>query len=177
MTHKINISLFEPGSFRNAIQEIQRYEKWIRERSNELVERVSELIRERAEWSFLTAIADDFINEEAPVGGVTVTVDSQGDGVILVVAKGKQAVFMEFGAGVYHNGAVGNSPHPLGAQLGYTIGSYGLGLGARETWGFTDEYGEFHLTHGVPASMPLYNAMMATMNEIERIAMEVFSHD
>ena len=84
---------------------------------------------------------------------------------------------MEFGAGVYHNGSVGSSPHPLGLALGYTIGSYGLGLGARNVWGFTDEYGDFHLTHGVPAQMPLYNAMMATMDEVEQIVREAFSHD
>ena len=82
---------------------------------------------------------------------------------------------MEFGAGVYYNGAVGSSPNPLGTELGFTIGSYGLGNGRKEVWGYTGEDGQIHLTHGAPASMPLYKAVQSVSRDIVRIAREVFS--
>jgi hypothetical protein len=59
--------------------------------------------------------------------------------------------------------------------LGYTIGSYGNGNGAKAVWGFKGEDGTLHLTHGVPASMPLYRALQSVVNDIEQIAREVFS--
>jgi hypothetical protein len=82
---------------------------------------------------------------------------------------------MEFGAGVYYNGAVGSSPNPLGTDLGFTIGSYGKGNGRKEVWGYCGEDGEIHLTHGAPSSMPLYKAVQSVLRDIARIAREVFS--
>jgi hypothetical protein len=84
---------------------------------------------------------------------------------------------MEFGAGVYYNGAVGSSPNPLGTGLGFTIGSYGKGNGRKEVWGYRGEDGEIHLTHGAPASMPLYKAVQSVSRDIARIAREVFASD
>ena len=81
-------------------------------------------------------------------------------------------MWVEFGAGVYHNGAVGSSPNPYGSELGFTIGSYGTN-GARDIWGFY-ENGELVLTHGTPAAMPLFHAVQDTIDEIPSIAKEVF---
>jgi hypothetical protein len=105
---------------------------------------------------------------------VDVVVEDNGN-MTLVIANGTDAVFMEFGAGVYYNGAVGSSPNPLGAALGFTIGSYGFGQGKKEVWGYMGEDGRLHLTHGTPASMPLYRALQSVVNDIEQIAREVFS--
>ena len=101
-----------------------------------------------------------------------VSIDER-ENVSIVIAAGEDAVWVEFGAGVYHNGSAGSSPHPEGSKLGFTIGGYGKGMGKRQTWGFYED-GELRLTHGTPAVMPMYNAVKAVCDEIADIAKEVF---
>lgn len=182
MSRTIHVDLFSPSSIDAAIRELRDYQKWVESKAVELRKRVAQLIRDRAEPVFQSAIADytflvrrdgKWESDSPVIGGVTVSVENNGD-ISLVITSGKDAVFIEFGAGIHYNGSVGSSPHPLGAGLGYTIGSYGEN-GAKEAWGFYGDDGELHLTRGVPASMPLYNAMMAVVNEIVDIAREVFS--
>ena len=174
MSRTITVNVFDTASIQRAIRELEAYKKWLTEKAEELKRRVAYLIATNAREIFNNAVADDLINEAAVIGNVDVTVEHNGN-VTLVIANGEDAVFMEFGAGVYHNGSVGSSPNPLGANLGFTIGSYGLGNGAKNAWGFRDENGDLHLTHGVPASMPMYRSMMAVVDNIEQIAREVFS--
>ena len=57
--------------------------------------------------------------------------------------------------------------------MGYTIGSYGKGLGKRKVWGYYRD-GELILTHGTPATMPMYNALKQACDNIWSIAREVF---
>jgi hypothetical protein len=80
---------------------------------------------------------------------------------------------VEFGAGVYHNGSVGSSPHPKGVELGYTIGSYGKGYGKGRAWGYYDN-GELRITRGTPAKMPMYTATQSIINKAVSIAREVW---
>lgn len=104
-----------------------------------------------------------------------VTIDVQNKNkrhVSIIVADGKDAVWVEFGAGVYHNGSVGSSPHPKGVELGYTIGSYGKGYGKGRAWGYYDESGVLHITRGTPATMPMYNATKSIIDKAVSIARE-----
>jgi hypothetical protein len=95
------------------------------------------------------------------------------DNLSVVIADGEDAVWVEFGAGVHHNGSAGSSPHPSGAELGFTIGGYGKGRGKRETWGYYED-GELRLTHGTPATMPMYRAVKTVCDELTNITREVF---
>ena len=174
MSRTITIDIFDQTSIDKAIRELRDYKKLVIEKAEELRKRVALLIRQNAEYVYSFSVADDLINEPAIIDGVQVSVEENGN-VTLVIASGQDAIFMEFGAGIYHNGPAGSSPHPLGSGLGFTIGSYGLGNGRKNVWGFRGTDGEFHLTHGTPASMPLYRATMAVVNDIERIAREVFN--
>jgi hypothetical protein len=174
MSRTITIDIFNPASIDAAVKEIRDYAEWVKRKTAELRERVAYFIAKDASAVFNTAVADDLIGEGAVIGSVNVVVEDNGN-MTLVIANGEDAVFMEFGAGVYYNGGVGSSPNPLGAALGYTIGSYGKGNGAKAVWGFKGEDGALHLTHGVPASMPLYRALQSVVNDIEQIAREVFS--
>jgi hypothetical protein len=174
MSRTITIDIFNPASIDAAVKEIRDYADWVKRKTDELRERVAYFIAKDASAVFNTAVADDLIGEGAVIGSVNVVVEDNGN-MTLVIANGEDAVFMEFGAGVYYNGGVGSSPNPLGAVLGYTIGSYGKGNGAKAVWGFKGEDGALHLTHGVPASMPLYRALQSVVNDIEQIAREVFS--
>ena len=174
MSRTITIDIFNPASIDVAVKEIRDYADWVKRKTDELRERVAYFIAKDASAVFNTAVADDLIGEGAVIGSVNVVVENNGN-MTLVIANGEDAVFMEFGAGVYYNGGVGSSPNPLGAALGYTIGSYGNGNGAKAVWGFKGDDGALHLTHGVPASMPLYRALQSVVNDIEQIAREVFS--
>lgn len=174
MSRHIEIDVFDPSSISAAIIALDDYSRWIETRADELRERVAYFIAKDASAVFNTAVAEDDLREGTITGKVEVSVQPEGDNVTLVIADGEDAIFMEFGAGVYYNGAVGGSPNPLGVNLGFTIGSYGFGLGKREVWGYTGEDGELHLTHGTPASMPLYRALQSVRQDLVQIAKEVF---
>lgn len=175
MNKTITIDVFSPSSIDAAIRELREYSKRVERKTDELRERIAYFIAKDASAAFNTAVADDLIGEDFVTGSVDVEVKNEGDNVTLIIARGEDAVFMEFGAGVYHNGSVGSSPNPWGADLGFTIGSYGKGNGRKEVWGFRGADGEIHLTHGAPASMPLYRAVQSVSRDIVRIAREVFS--
>lgn len=88
--------------------------------------------------------------------------------------RGEDVAFVEFGAGIHYNGHPGGSPHPLGAELGYTIGSYGHGHGLEEYWMYTDENGIDIVSYGTEATMPLWNAEQAIKQQFVSIAKSVF---
>lgn len=174
MSRTIHVNILDSRSIDNAIRELKEYSTFVQAKALELQERVATMIANEARMTFNSSMRGDLINESLMLADVSVTVENDGD-YTLVIASGEDAVFMEFGAGVFYNGSVGSSPHPLGAGLGFTIGSYGLGNGAKQVWGFTDENGEFHLTRGTPASMPLYKAVESIRQNIVQIAREVFN--
>lgn len=172
MAKRVISFTLDPNSIDKAIREVQQYKAEIVRKTELLRERVATLIAWKATQGFSSAIVTDLINGEMRNGSVDVQVDERG-GISVIIAIGDDAAFIEFGAGVYYNGSVGSSPHPKGAELGMTIGSYGKGHGAKNVWGFYED-GELKLTHGTPASMPMYNAMKEVCADIANIAKEVF---
>ena len=176
MNTEITMTL-DPASIDRAIAELKRYRDRVKRLTKELRSRVAYAIARDASAVFNSATADDLIGEGVVTGSVDVEVKQEGANTTIVIANGEDAVFMEFGAGVYHNGSVGSSPNSLGSGLGFTIGSYGLGNGMKEVWGFYGEDGKLHLTHGTPASMPMYRALMTVIDDIADIAREVFYGD
>lgn len=86
---------------------------------------------------------------------------------------GDDVAFVEFGAGIHFNGHPNSSPNPYGVQLGYTIGSYGLGQGLNEYWFYKD--GEkWKVSEGTEAAMPLFHASEKIKQEYKDVAREVF---
>lgn len=157
-----------------AIKELEQYKQEIIRKTDLLRERVADRLAELSESGFADAVVDDLFEKSG--GQRTAQVDvnvEQRENVTLVIAKGEDAVWVEFGAGVYHNGSAGSSPHPKGSELGFTIGGYGKGMGKKDVWGFY-EGGELRLTHGAPATMPMYNAVKTVCDEVAEIAREVF---
>lgn len=87
-----------------------------------------------------------------------------------VIVAGGNAVWLEFGSGTRYNGPVGGSPHPMGSELGMTIGEYGQGKGATPNgWWYYDESGEVKHSYGIEANL----FMWKTARELERIAPEL----
>ena len=167
-----------------AIREIEAYKL----RLNQKCARLAQLIAERVQWDasrgFMGSIADDIYAVidadgtyrpagDRPTPEVSVDILSNGN-LQVVVASGPDVVFVEFGAGIHFNGDEGSSPHPKGNEFNYLIGRYGDGHGANHAWGFPED-GEIKLTHGTPASMPLYHAVENARELIQDLAREVFS--
>ena len=104
------------------------------------------------------------------------------DGIVSATLRlrGEDVMFVEFGAGITYNGPAGSSPHPLGVELGYTIGSYGKGNGRKEYWFYdeVDEEGDVHtqVSYGTEATMPMWKADQAIKNEFASIAKQVFGN-
>ncbi len=155
-----------------AIKELRQYKQELIRKTDLLREKVADRIAELTQSGFNGAVVDDVLKGSAKTAQVTVSL-SNTDNVSLVIANGEDAIWVEFGAGVYHNGTPGASPHPKGSELGFTIGSFGKGMGRKEVWGYYDG-GELQLTYGTPAIMPMYNAVKTVCNEIASIAREVF---
>lgn len=162
-------------SIERAIQELDRYGADLRLKATRLAQRIAEEVAWSASAGFSTAYGDDILGQSGFAGGdVSVTVEDNGN-IQVVMASGSEAVFLEFGAGVYYNGAAGTSPHPKGQDLGFTIGEYGLGYGKRNVWGYVSASGELVLTHGTPASMPMYHGLEDARRVITDLAREVFA--
>jgi len=155
-----------------AIRELEQYKQEIIQKTDLLRERVAERIAELSRSGFAGAIVDDLVKGGQRTAQVDVSIDNR-ENVTIVIASGEDAIWAEFGAGVHHNGSPGSSPHPKGSEMGFTIGGYGKGMGKKDTWGFYED-GELRLTHGAPATMPMYNALKTVCDEISEIAREVF---
>ena len=157
-----------------AIKELAQYKEGFKSKCEELLRRIAERLAEEAQSGFNGAIVDDLTEKSGNPrkASVNVRAENRGD-YFVVVADGTDAVWVEFGAGVYHNGSPGSSPHPNGAELGMTIGGFGKGNGKKEVWGFYED-GELKLSRGTPARMPMARAVTTVCNEIKEIAKEVF---
>ena len=156
-----------------AIKELKDYRKLVKAKMETLRQRVADMLADEVRRGFSGAVVDDLISGGKRLANVQVSI-SYGTDTALVIASGTDAIWVEFGSGVYHNGAGGSSPHPKGAELGFTIGGYGKGQGNKEVWGFYED-GELYLTHGTPAVFPMYNAVKAITDVISDIAKEVFN--
>lgn len=169
----IRINLSEQDIDR-AIKELEQYKREIIHKTELLRTKIAARIASLAQSGFNGAIVDDLTNNSGGTrkANVQVSIDER-ENVSVVVAAGEDAIWVEFGAGVYHNSSAGTSPHPKGSELGFTIGGYGKGMGKRQTWGFYED-GELRLTHGTPAVMPMYNAVKTVCDEIADVAREVF---
>ncbi len=172
MSKKVIRFSLNPTDIDKAIRELKQYQIEFQKKVDTYRKRVAEEIAVSASLNFSNAGMEDVLKGSMRKPNVTVNVDERG-GISVVVANGEDAVWCEFGAGVYHNGSVGSSPHPYGNGLGFTIGSYGKGYGKRTTWGYYQD-GELVLTHGTPASMPMYNAVQEVTKRAIEIAREVF---
>ena len=172
MSKHIKIGL-STKDINRAIREINKYKIELQSKTEECRKRIAEALKQEIESNFNSAVVDDTIRGGTRQADVVVKVDDRGT-MTVIVAEGEDAVFCEFGAGVYHNGSVGSSPNPYGNELGLTIGSYGKGKGKQQAWGYYDENHELVITRGTPASMPMYHAIQTiTLKSIE-IAKEVF---
>lgn len=169
---KIKLRL-SPDSIDAAIRHLEDYRNDLPKKAERIRIKVAELLEQMVQEGFNGAGYDDVLWEGMKVPDVSVTVDEK-ENIMLVIAHGKEAVFAEFGAGVYYNPS--GSPHPERPVGIVNIGEYGKGYGKRKIWGYY-ENGELKLTHGTPASAPMYFAVKEIAGQLPRIAKEVFREE
>lgn len=163
MPKVINMDL-TVSSIDNAIKELQAFRDSLEQKKYQLLEELTKIGLSEASVRFTTAMYDGVNDSD-----VRAELTHFG---YKIVAEGKAVAFIEFGAGVYHNpGEPYPDPRPAGIV---GIGEYGKGLGKRKAWGFKDAGGELVVTHGNPASMPMWYASEEMQNKILKIAKEVF---
>lgn len=171
---------FDVGLNTNDLQALIDRLNAYRDSLEDRAERLRQLFAERVAWraasGFSTALTSDiFVGASPPPSNVSVSVTDDGD-VTLVIADGEEAVFIEFGAGVYYNGAAGSSPHAWGASNGFLIGQYGKGQGKKNVWALPGSTHDMPiLTHGTPAAMPMYHGVQDALVVLTDLARSVFA--
>lgn len=171
MSKKIHMSLSEK-SIRNAINEIEVYKRQFIERNEVFVRRLAELGIPVIDQNIAVAQGDSDKNHNTYI-----KINSFGSySEAKLVVEGKSILFIEFGAGIRYNGSSGTSPHPKGEEFGYTIGSYGKGQGSKDFWFYYADTGESVMSHGTEATMPVFRASQEIIQNIRRIAREVFGN-
>ena len=160
------------SSISDAIKELKAYRDSIDAKKYRLLEELTKIGLREASVRFTTAMYDG-VNDS----NVRAELTHFG---YAIVATGKAVAFIEFGAGVYHNG---KEPYPDPRPAGIVgIGEYGKGRGKRRAWFYKGEAGTngeiqkngVVKTRGNPAAMPMWYASEEMRDSILQIVREVF---
>lgn len=126
--------------------------------------------------------------DESPLGKyVTLKTDISADkmgckAILIAVGEIKQSegyepfnilLAIEFGAGIHYN----QTPNPKADEFGLGVGTFPGQIHAFEDGWFywNEEVQEWQYTHGVKATMPMYNAGIEIIQDVVKIAREVFN--
>lgn len=174
MPKTITISLSQ-SSIQNAIKELRQYQNDLNRKCEEFCRRLTELGKINAEARV----------NESPLGKyVTITTDIQPEKSgckAMLIATGvtkstdcgdvNTLLLIEFGAGIHYNPV----DNPKAGELGFGVGTFpGQTHAFEDGWYYPGDDGEWHYTHGVKATMPMYNASTEMLLNIRKIAKEVF---
>lgn len=151
-----------------AIEELKKYK-------NEINNKCELFVRKLAEVG-IPVIRENMAGQDSYPYNTYISIGGNDDVLTAeLIVEGAGLLFVEFGTGItYNNVGVGNSPHPKGQELGYTIGTYGKGKGKQASWGYYDENGQLVITQGTEAKMPVYKASIEMRRQMIEIAKEVF---
>ena len=169
---KVTIDALNPDSFTRAANRVRKLQRTYANKNRVFVRRLTQK-GIRVIYQNLNGDGD---SEYPEVPNEPHVVMGAREGVMTATLRlrGEDVMFVEFGAGIYYNGPAGGSPHPLGVELGYTIGSYGQGQGAQDHW-FYEKDGDTYFSKGTEATMPMWKADQAIRQEFASIAKSVFS--
>ena len=163
---KITINLNKSGSIDEAIKQVKAYRKRLEQKIEELV-RVLANDGVVVAKSWLGATQGD--STRAAVG---LEIDSAGDiQRAMITLSGEDALFVEFGAGIYYNG----SDPPHASEFGYGVGTYpGQTHAFQHGWYYYDESGYKTYSHGTEGTYPLYHAAENIRNTAIIKALSIF---
>lgn len=162
-------------SIDNAIKELNKYKRWLNNRTKELLKTLADEGMNISSVKFSKAIYDG-------TNDVSVSVENRGKNKLAVIAIGNATLFIEFGTGIRYE-----DNHPEAAKNGMMRGIYGHGLGKMKNgWRYEGEpgtngeiitsgkhSGEVH-TYGNPANMSMYSTIRELEQRFEEIVKRVF---
>lgn len=170
MPKKIHIDALSSKSISMAIKEIEKYKKDLRNKNDEFVQRLCEI-----GLPVISDYASAASGDASKNYNSYIKVNSFGTySKATLIWEGKDILFIEFGAGIHYNGEPGTSPHPMGNELGYVIGSYGEGYGKQDYWYYDDGTGAYVRSYGTEGTMPMYRSSLKIQEQIAKIAKEIF---
>ena len=166
----IHIDIGDPESVTAAIAELKDVRAEWRRKANLLCETVAAMIADQVSENLseidmsddLKDISTHTATPRFPILGA----EARGNQVYI---GGEEIAFVEFGAGIYHNGGRSN-PLADKVQFETAIGSYGQGNGNKKYWFVAHNL----ISCGTPAYMPIYRAIEAVKPKIPMIAREIF---
>lgn len=171
------IVTLDDKSIRNAIRELEKYQKFLEKKIPEFLKEIAQLGLDIANVEF-QRVEYDGTND------VTCKIEERGDSCRAIVATGNAVLFIEFGTGVVYPDI--HPEHPAGVV---GRGEYGQGKGKNKSWGFYgDEVGtptghvvkgkkgSVVITQGNPANMPMYLTVSELQKRFEQIAKKVFNY-
>ena len=146
-----------------AIAELDKYEKSLKPKKQQLLERVADDGVNEAQYRFMYAEYD---------GDYSVSVDKEmGQDAMYVTAYGDAVAFIEFGSGAYYPDEHPNATEPWMRHGSWSLSEQGKGLwDAEHGWYYAPN---MH-TYGNPANMCMYNAGKVMRERTFDIAKEVF---
>lgn len=105
---------------------------------------------------------------------VAYQVDSSGDIAVAVIQMtGKDALFIEFGAGIYYNPS--DPPHANSVKPPMGVGTYpGQTHAFDNGWWYYGPNGESVYTHGTEGTYPMYHASENIQNNAIKRALQIF---
>lgn len=177
MKKTIEINLFDGGkSLREAIKQIEDYR-------DDLPRKCQEICRRLTEEG--VRVADAAINS-VPIGKtITLTTEinpSKMGCQAIMKMTGREtrtedgrifytALAIEFGAGIRYN----STANPKASEFGMGVGTFpGQTHAFQDKWYYLGDDGEWHASHGVQASMPMYHAFSEMTKSVDKIVKEVF---
>lgn len=172
----ISISL-SAKSIDDAIRQLKDYQNSLQGKCDRLVEELSKLGQEVAVQNI----------SESPIGKtVTVRVNKTPEQMgckAVLIATGQTItsenrepfytlLAIEFGAGIFYN----SKENQKAPELGFGVGTYPGQIHAFDDgWYYWDDKTEtWRYTHGIKATMPMYNAEQQIIQQYVKIAREVF---
>ena len=156
----INLNPYDKKSIDRAYKELIAYRKMMDTKGKELIKRLGDRGLDIASVKFSLA---DYDGDK----DVKVSVQEMDTGV-KIVATGQAVCFIEFGAGVARGGGYPEDRKPEGIV---GLGEYGKGHGAT---GLPWYYAHGKKTDGNPPAMAMLSARNTVVEEVTRIAEEVF---
>lgn len=164
-----------PAGIDRAIQAVEEYRSWLKERTALLLDRLAQEGFEIATAKFAKAVYDG-------TNDTGVSVEERPGGARAMVAVGASVLFIEFGTGVTYP-----DDHPEAAAHGMKRGGYGKGHGKQSSWGYYGDPGSngvvktkasgktVVITHGNPANMPMYETVRELRERLPALVKEVFA--
>lgn len=175
---KFKVDLFNPKSIRELQDKLNQYKNTLVYKANLVVERLIQI-------GYGVALSHI---QESPLGKYIVlssslTPEQMGCKAILMAVgeikdvPGREPfsilMAVEFGAGIYYN----KDGNPKAPDFGFGVGTYpDQRFAFSDGWWFMNDDGKWVYTHGVKATMPMYNALKTMKENIDAIVKEVFAN-